>query len=90
MSNMTEGNRLEENKKLSSQKQYLELLPQLREVVLREEKVFHLIKKLGRDAGFAKHEIRHDMMECFPSNEELDEQAEKIMSGIIDDINKEG
>ena len=57
---MTSENTVLEDKKLSSQKQYLKLLQELRYCFIREEELAGQIKSVGRSAGYAWHEIRSD------------------------------
>jgi hypothetical protein len=60
MSNTTNGHKSPHDKKLSSQHEYLKLLPELRDCIVREQQLFNLIKRVGRNAGYAQHEIQFD------------------------------
>ena len=57
---MTKENTQLEDKKLCSQEEYLKLLQELRDCFIREEQLASEIKRLGRSAGYAWHEIRCD------------------------------
>jgi hypothetical protein len=61
---MTKENIVLEDKKLSSQKEYLKLLQELHNCFLREEQLATEIKRIGRLAGYAWHEIRCDEMKA--------------------------
>ena len=58
---MTNKNDKPNDKKLSSQQEYLRLLPELRDCVVRSQELAYLIKRVGRNAGYAQHEVLFDM-----------------------------